>query len=141
MNWGKGMVIVLAVFMALIITMAVLMFTAPVDDYDHQYYEKGLTFNHDYDSETQVYKDHATPLVQQNGEAVKLTFAQPVTIGTVTFSRPSDSRMDKTITLQTNAGNEMTIPAAGIANGKWQLVFAWESNHKKYLYRQALYLK
>jgi hypothetical protein len=141
MNWGKGIFLGLALFMGFIITLAVFIFCAPNDDYDHQYYEKGLSFNHDYDREVQVYKDHALPIIKQNGQNVRLTFSQPVTNGSVTFSRPSNSKMDKTFVIKTSPTNEMIIPVSQVYSGKWQVVFAWESNHKKYLYQHGIYLK
>lgn len=141
MNWGKGIVTVLILFMAFIITLAVFMFTAPDDDYDHQYYEKGLSFNRDYDQQVQVYHDHAQPVIGISAQDVTITFAQPVANGNITFSRPSDSRLDKTFSLKCDAQNKVVIPRNQLLHGKWQLAFGWESNHKKYMYQKGIYLK
>jgi len=100
MNWGKGIVFTMIAFMLFILSMCYYMFTAPVDEYDHQYYEKGLNFDHDYDREVQVYKDHAVPLVVADADNLKLTFSQPVSSGKVTLSRPSDYTMDKTFDMR-----------------------------------------
>ncbi len=63
MNWGKGIIAGMIIFVLFIAGMCIYMFTSPQDDFDQQYYEKGLTFNHDYDREQQVTKDHAEPLI------------------------------------------------------------------------------
>jgi hypothetical protein len=141
MNWGKGIVAGVVVFMLFILGMCIYMFMAPNDEYDHQYYEKGLTFNYDYDREVQVTKDHAAPLIQSDAQYMKITFKQPVADGMVTLNRPSDAAMDKVFSLKSDQQNEVVIPLKQITAGKWQLVFEWESNHKKYLYQQAIYLK
>jgi len=127
-------------FMLFIIGMSIYMFNAPADEYDHRYYEKGLSFNKDYNREQQVVKDHAQPQIkQQNGE-VTLLFSQPLT-GTVKFVRPSDKVQDKVFNLNSGAGRQVNIPLNNIARGRWQLVIAWKSNSRDYLYNQVLFIQ
>jgi len=140
MNWGKGIIAGMIIFMLFIIGMGIYMFSVPVDEYDHQYYENGLNFNHDYDREAQVGKDHAQPLIQVIGHHIKFTFAQPVK-GKIKFMRPSDPALDRFFKLDSSEGNEIEVPLASIAAGQWQLVLEWESNHKAYLYHQEVYIK
>ena len=137
MNWGKGIILVLAIFILFISGMSIYMFLAPVDDYDHQYYENGLNFDHDYNRERQVIKDHATPSVRVANQKFFLGFTQPVT-GHIKFLRPSDTALDKTFKLE---GKEIEISLKTIPVGQWQLVMAWESNHKAYLYHKEVYIK
>jgi hypothetical protein len=137
MNWGKGIIAVLATFMLFIGGMCVYMFLSPADDFDHQYYEKGLSFNHDYDREKQVELDHAQPLIQLTAHQIKFTFAQPAK-GTIKFMRPSSTSSDKVYPINSN---EVDIPIALFATGKWQLEFEWTSSKKAYLYQQELYIK
>ncbi|HZY39600.1 MAG TPA: FixH family protein [Mucilaginibacter sp.] len=141
MNWGKGMALVMTAFVLFILGMCYFMFTAPVDDYDHQYYEKGLTFNHDYNRQVEVYKDHAVPAISYDGKNLTLTFSQPVTVGGVTMIRPNNSAMDKIYNLSDSAGNRYVIPLKNIAKGRWQLVFDWQASKEGYLYQKAIYLK
>jgi len=141
MNWGKGITLTMVAFVLFILTMCYRMFTAPVDDYDHQYYEKGLSFDKDFDREVRVYKDHAVPKIKLEADNIQLTFSQPVTGGKVTLNRPSDYKLDRVYDLKTNAANEFNIPVPKITTGHWLLVFEWESNHKQYLYQQAIKLK
>jgi hypothetical protein len=137
MNWGKGIVGGMIVFMLFIIGMCVYMFMAPADDYDHQYYEKGLSFNHDYDREQQVSKDHAQPQIRMHSDSITFLFSQPVS-GVVKFQRPSSTAMDKAFKLD---GKQTTCSLAAIKSGQWQLVFDWTSNSKAYLYQHEIYVK
>jgi hypothetical protein len=140
MNWGKGIIAVLALFILFISGMSIYMFMAPVDDYDHQYYEKGLTFNHDYDREKQVVKDHARPLIAIINHHINITFAQPV-LGKIKFMRPSDNTLDKVFNLNSGVGKYVDLSLATIVGGEWQLEMEWESNHKAYLYHQEVFIK
>ena len=140
MAWGKGIIAGMIIFMIFIIGMCIYMFLIPVDEYDHKYYEDGLKYDHDYDREAQVGKDHARPEIQVAGHYIKFTFVRPVK-GTVKFVRPSDSALDKIFMIDSHQGNEANIPLQSFAIGQWQIVMEWESNHKAYLYKQEVYIK
>ena len=117
------------------------MFTAPNDEYDHQYYEKGLAFDQDYNRETAVYKDKAVPVITVDREALTLTFSQQVSGGSVSLVRPNDATMDRSFVLGNASGDELSIPLKSIAKGKWQVVFDWQAGKKSYLYQKSVYLK
>lgn len=140
MNWGKGIVITLAIFVVFITGMCLWFFLMPVDDFDHQYYEKGLTFNKDFDREMQVTKDKAEPAITEDTRLVKIAFTSPVD-GTIKFMRPSDTSMDKTFKL--NSGNQtfVTFPLQLLPKGEWQIEMDWKSNQKAYLYHKGFYIK
>ena len=140
MNWGKGIIIILAVFILFISGMAIYMFASPEDDYDHQYYEKGLAFDHDYNREKQVVIDRAQPVIALTNGSLKLTFAQPVN-GKIKFTRPSDNTLDRTLNLNSDTGKVVEIPLNKFAPGEWQLELDWQSNHRDYLYHKEVYIK
>ena len=140
MNWGKVTVIILAVFVLFIGGLSYMMFTSPVDDYDHQYYEDGLNFDHDFNREQQVTKDHAQPSVLVDSSGIKFTFPQAVK-GSVKFLRPSSDAHDISYALDNKKGSSIQFPTTHIAKGEWQLVFEWKSNHKEYLYHKEVYIK
>jgi hypothetical protein len=140
MNWGKGIIGGMVLFMLYIISMCVYMFIAPDDGYDHQYYEKGLNFDKDYRKEQQVQRDHARPLIEVVGKTVSITFSKPAS-GTIKFIRPANAASDNVIKLDSTRGKRMSIPVQDMAAGRWQLVLNWESNHKAYLYQQEIDIK
>jgi hypothetical protein len=140
MNWGKGLILGMSLFMLFIIGLVVRMFTAPADEYDHSYYEKGLNFDADYKRERQVVLDKATPLIQQNNKTLLLKFIAPAK-GNIKFIRPSNQQLDKDFPINSNVDNEASASTVGIQPGKWQLLLTWQSNHKEYRYQQEIYLK
>jgi hypothetical protein len=140
MNWGKATVVILIAFVLFICGLGYKMFTAPADDYDHQYYEDGLNFDHDYNREQQVVKDHAAPLIIMDTCCIRFTFPQVVK-GQVNFMRPSSDVRDKSFPLDNQNGKPIEILTKSMARGKWQLVLDWKSGTKSYLYQQEVYIK
>ena len=140
MNWGKITVIILTVFVLFIGGISYVMFTSPPDDYDHQYYEDGLNFDHDYNREQQVTKDNAQPSIQIDTCCIKFTFPQVVK-GKVRFVRPSSDARDMSYPLDNKAGGPVEIVTSNMKKGKWALIFEWESSHKAYLYHKEVYIK
>jgi hypothetical protein len=140
MNWGKGIIGGMVLFMIFILSMCVYMFMAPEDGYDHQYYEKGLNFDKDFKKERQVETDHAKPAITVLGKTIKIMFIKPAS-GTIKFIRPSNQALDKAVKLDSTAGKDITIPVGSMAIGRWQLVLNWESSHKAYLYQQEIDIK
>ncbi|WP_457132597.1 FixH family protein [Mucilaginibacter sp. UYNi724] len=140
MNWGKGIIGGMVLFMLFILSMCVYMFMAPEDGYDHQYYEKGLNFDKDFKKEQQVQTDNARPVITVSEKTIRIVFSKPAA-GTIKFVRPANEALDKTIQLDSTAGKDIAVPAASMAIGRWQVVLNWKSNHKAYLYQQNIDLK
>ena len=136
MNWGKGIIGGMIGFVLFITIMGIYMWMSPTDDYDHQYYEKGLSFNHIYDREALVSKDHAQPVISIVGNNINLQFVQPAK-GTVKFMRPSNTGMDKTFKLD---GTSAQLPVQLVGTGQWELELSWTSNDKAYLYHQEIFI-
>ncbi|QEC79557.1 nitrogen fixation protein FixH [Mucilaginibacter ginsenosidivorax] len=137
MNWGKGIVAGMAMFMLFIIFMCVRMFALPADEYDHHYYEKGLNFDKDYAKEKQVVTDHAQPAIQVNGKLVNITFTAPAT-GSIKFIRPSSQALDKTFPINTELDRVANVSATSLVKGRWHIVLEWQSNRKPYLYEKEV---
>jgi hypothetical protein len=140
MNWGKGIIGGMILFMLFIIGMCVYMFNMPADDYDHQYYEKGLSFNKEYDKEVQVVKDHAQPKVIIINTNMRLVFIKPA-VGKITFIRPSNQYQDRVFKIDTHAGPLADVQLNSIEKGKWGLLIEWESNHTAYLFKKEIFIK
>jgi hypothetical protein len=140
MNWGKITIAILVVFVLFIGGMSYIMFRSPMDEYDHQYYEDGLNFDHDYVREQQVTKDNAQPSIEVDKLSIKFTFPQLVK-GHVKFMRPSSDMGDITYPLDNKDGTPIQFVTSHMAKGQWQLVFEWTSSNKAYLYQKEVYIK
>ena len=139
MNWGKGIISGMILFMLFIIAMVVYMFTIPADDYDTKYYEKGLAYDKDYKRAEQVIKDKAQPIIEADSCCIEVSFPQTI-LGQVKLTRPSSNIVDKVIPINNKNGQPVQILTAGMPKGKWQLRFEWTSNNKAYLYQKEVFL-
>lgn len=127
------------IFMLFILSMCIYMFRMPADEYDHQYYEKGLSFNADYAKERQVVADQAQPLIRVVGGEVTVTFKGPAK-GTAKFIRPSSMVLDKTFTIQTGMQKTALLSVGSLLKGRWHILLEWESGRKSYLYQKEVAL-
>jgi len=139
MNWGKSIIAGMIVFMLFILAMFIKMMNSNTDDYDHQYYEKGLTFDTDYAKEKQVVTDKAGPQISIVHDSLKVQFITAAR-GELNFVRPADNRMDRSVTFHTGVNGLFATKLHLAASGRWQLVFNWQSNSKKYLYQKEVYI-
>ena len=139
MNWGKGLVMVMLLFIGFIVSMSIYMFSMPADDYDHQYYENGLNFNKDYAKEKQVETDRAQPVIKQNNGELSVAFIQPAT-GTIRLINPLGKSKDLMFLLNTNTGTRASIPLNKLSTGRWAIRIDWNSGNKGYLYQKDLYI-
>jgi hypothetical protein len=139
MNWGKGIIGGMILFMLFIIGMVVHMFSMPEDEYDKKYYEKGLSYDRDYNRAKQVITDKAQPLIEADSCCIEVSFPQTV-LGQVKLTRPSSGIVDKVIAIDNKNGQPVQILTAGMPKGKWQLRFEWTSNNKAYLYQKEVFL-
>jgi hypothetical protein len=112
----------------------------PADEYDHQYYEKGLNFDKDFNKERQVFKDHAVPEIHISGKDISITFIEP-SVGKVRFIRPSSEAMDKLFRLNIYKGNETGFSVSSLEPGQWQMVLEWKSANRSYLYQKEVFIK
>ena len=141
LNWGNYLIIGMATFMVFIMSMAVYMFAQTKDDYDKQYYEKGIDFDQDYNRERQVFADRVVPQISFNVQNMLVKFAAPAK-GQLRFTRAADRRMDKLFPVEsTNAADPVIIPLKALVKGPYKLRCEWQSNLKQYLYEQEIMIK
>jgi len=140
MNWGKGLITGMVIFMLFILGMCFYMFRAPDDDYDHQYYEKGLTYNQYYNKEMQVIKEHAQPLITISDNYIFVRFKDPA-VGTMHLQRPADVSLDKAFQFNSGKLTDVQIDLKTVIKGRWQLIFDWKSGDNLYAYQKEITIK
>jgi hypothetical protein len=139
MNWGKGIIGGMILFMLFIIVMCVYMFSVPEDEFDKKYYEKGLSYDQDYNRAKQVITDNAQPTIEADSCCIEVSFPQTI-LGQVKLTRPSSNMVDKIIPIDNKNGQPIQILTTNMPKGKYQLRFEWTSNNKDYLYQKEVYL-
>lgn len=137
MNWGKGLVLGLGAFMSFVIFLVVLMFRAPEDSFDRDYYEKGLAYDEVYNQKKQVLIDGVEPIVKLEGEdAFSIEFSG-IDSGKLNLIRPSNHLEDKDYTL---SQKKTIINTQDLKKGEWKLNIQWRVGQKDYLFEKNLFI-
>lgn len=131
------MVLGLASFMGFVIFLVVLMFRAPDDSFDKDYYEKGLAYDEEYKQKKQVLIDSAAPIVKLDGEdAFSIEFSS-IDSGKLKLIRPSNHLEDKEYVL---SENKTMINTQELKKGEWNLSIHWKADQKDYLFEKNLFI-
>jgi nitrogen fixation protein FixH len=143
-NWGTGIVIAIALFMAFI-----LYFVLKVQSdstYDHElvteeYYKKELDFQNQI-NKSQNTKDNGYEVkIQKGAEGIQIVFPDALNKklikGKVSFYRPSDQRLDFEYQIS-NSETDLLIPNKSLVGGRWDISIDWEYEGKKFLTQETI---
>ncbi|MFM6953710.1 MAG: FixH family protein [Sphingobacteriaceae bacterium] len=136
MNWGTKLVIGMLVFMAFIVGLALLMMTSKSDDLiENDYYQKGLEYTKEYNSQKAVQADGVLPSIQLDSlGGLRVRFTQ-VASYSVTFKRLSNGKLDKVLS---GTDSVITMAPGQLVAGLWLLRLTYKINNKNYSLNREL---
>lgn len=138
MNWGKIILLIMAMFMSFIIILAVMMIRSKDDALiDQDYYEKGLSFDQDYQDQQQAIKDSVLPDIRIKSNELSIVFRDSADFKLV-FKRLSDAGMDKNFAgrdIKLEFNNKELIP------GPWIMRLNYTINEKNYLIKREIQMQ
>lgn len=133
MDWGKGIVIVIAVFVML---MAGLVTICVKQDDIHlvtqNYYEEEIKYQDQIDK---IINANALDyeVLTYNTQVKRVVMNLPLgSKGTLHLFRPSDARLDKKIEFQLVNLDENTVDVSSLKSGYWKVKLTWEENGVAY---------
>lgn len=134
MNWGTKIVIGLALFMTFIIAMATKMFISAGDDdlVENDYYEKGLSYDKQYDLQRLAQADSVIPYIKVDQSGLAITFTSSSNYKLL-CRRASDSALDKLISGSTGSDNLLFVSRSELKSGPWKLHIEFTQAGKDYL--------
>lgn len=145
-NWGTGIVISFALFMAFILFFV---FRVQSDSkYDNElvvqeYYKQERGLQADLDKEQNAAGLAQKVTIETTAEAIKVTFPEGFDIqkikGKVSLYRPSDQKLDFEIPISLSAPY-LLIPKSDLAGGRWDITIDWQYNDKGYISKEMLFL-
>jgi hypothetical protein len=138
MDWGKSIALFLGVFILLIVGLSFYLMSRPSDDYDPDYYQKGLNFEKDYIREQQVFIDGVAPRFAQKNNMLNIQFKTSC-VGKIKFIRPSSGKLDTNFLINTGLGTRWSLNGDFLAKGNWQMILEWTKNRRSYLVHQEIY--
>jgi hypothetical protein len=141
MNWGKGIIIAMALFMGFILTLVITLMRQDVDLEIDDYYNKELAFNEQYNAQ-QNYMD-ATEKITFNVTTDSLFVIFPKDLQTgaakIQLQRPNNKQQDAVFDVQ--ATDKVYIPTKSLPKGVFNCTITGKRNGKMYENNHSLKLK
>lgn len=145
-NWGTGIIIAFAVFMAFI-----MFFVFKVQSnsfYDNElvveeYYKQERVLQSQLDKEQNAVLLVHKVYVQDIGKEIRIDFPEEFDgskiTGKVSLYRPSSQKLDFEIPISLSA-HHLLIPKSDLAGGRWDITVDWQYNGKGYINKEMLNL-
>jgi len=145
-NWGTGIIIAFAVFMAFI-----MFFVFKVQSnsfYDNElvveeYYKQERVLQSQLDKEQNAVSLVHKVYVQDIGKEIRIDFPEEFDgskiTGKVSLYRPSSQKLDFEIPISLSA-HHLLIPKSDLAGGRWDITVNWQYNGKGYINKEMLNL-
>ncbi len=145
MNWGKGILITIIVFIAGTAVMMIIAMNSPSELVIKNYYEKGIKY------QEQIDRINRTNALQEKvnmgftGKAVVIKFP-PAFVpekfkGEVLFYRPSDAKEDFKVQLKIDSSRTVIIGTDKLDKGLWKLELSWGTDTSDYYNETSFVIK
>ncbi len=142
MSWGTKIVVGMATFMLFIMTMVVYMFSVHGKDalVEDDYYEKGLSYNQEYNATQNVLDNDAQPLITINNSQIIVQLKDSASYN-LKLMRPSAQKEDVALKGNTiGSSNLILIDRKLLSKGMWTFSIQWESNKKAFFFKKDITL-
>jgi len=140
MNWGTKIFLTLLLFIIVAVSTGVYMVSQDHDSLvEDDYYEKGLTFDSEYDRKENVEKFNAEPEVNIVDNELSITFQQNKNVGTLQLQRASDSSLDRHFSFSTES-KQYNLPLENLSTGKWKLLINWKHDETSFMHEKIIYM-
>jgi len=144
-NWGTGVVIAFALFMAFILYFVFLVQSDTKYDNElvvEDYYIQEGKAQENIEKETNVLNLTEKVKISKENNTLKIQFPAEFISdsvkGTVKLYRPSDKKFDFTLPIKLT-NNEMVVPQDKLLPGNWEVILDWKHQGKDYLINQSVY--
>ena len=141
MNWGKGIIIFMASFMAFILWMVFTLMSKNTDLESEDYYKKEIAYEQEIQAQRNANDAKVKVKVTENNEFVILQFPAEEKIDTVSveFFKPNDQKGDK---LFAEVGTKtMMVDKKKLQKGLYQINIHYQISTKKFLQKEEIMLK
>lgn len=144
MDWGKGIALVLAVFV--IATLSVVSYIISWDFYlvNNNHYEEGVEYQETIDSKLRAdsLEHHVVMIFDDEREAIKVIFPEEVLEqaeeGKLNLYRPNNPDLDMNMAIDFTQGATHVIPMARMEKGQWKLTVTWTMHEKEYMVEEVV---
>lgn len=144
LNWGKGIVIAIILFVSFIMFFVIKMTTSVEYDHDlvtEKYYEKELKYQEKIDA-SQNAKDLGEKIAfERTADGLIITFPKQLQgknlEGKVFLYRPSDKQLDFEVPLS-KVQNYLLVPDNRLLDGRWNISIELKHEKKDYFFKEEI---
>lgn len=140
MNWGKGIVIGMGLFMAFIITLVTIMMRQDIDLVREDYYQQELEYNKQYDAESNYLSAQKAIEIESKSDTLFLHFPADFQTGKASIQLQRPNNKDQDIELTIDVRKQVKIPLKHIEKGQFNCTVSGMYQGKKYQMSQQLVL-
>jgi nitrogen fixation protein FixH len=142
-NWGTGIGLVYALFVAGTVSFVIFALGRPVELVSADYYGQSLTYDDRLDAARRgnALGDAVRLTAAENGRAFLITLPREhafASKGTLTWYRPSSEAADRVVPLALDVRGEQRLPLAGLAPGRWIVKIEWQTQGHRYYREEAV---
>jgi len=138
MNWGNKLFLALALFMTFILFLSTKMILSNNDELiDKAYYEKGLSYDKEYEAERLALKDSVMPAIEVDNEALTIKFKTPASFDLDCKYLPNAGK-DCSYKGEIIENGIFSIPVSKLSKGTWQLTLGFAVQAKKYSIKRQI---
>ena len=140
MNWGTKLTIGMVLFMGFIIILVTLMIKPHNADslIDNDYYEKGQTYDTDYNARRDAKNDNMLPAVKAGKNGLSISFPKPVSYE-ISLRHLADSHFDRAYKSDSTKAT-VIIPSTDLPSGSWLVRIEYKLGQRDYLYQNKILL-
>ncbi|HMB61710.1 MAG TPA: FixH family protein [Eudoraea sp.] len=143
-NWGTGIVLAFAAFIAFILYFVVLASTGDRAGHDlvtEEYYKAELAYQDEIDARSNALGLKPGIKISKTEGGLKIQFPPAMdyenTKGKVSLYRPSDKQLDFDLALSLS-NTHLLIPDKRLLGGRWDIKIFWEYQGKPYLHKESI---
>jgi len=144
LNWGIGLVVAMAGFMAFILYFVIVMSTDTKYSHDlvtEEYYAKEMVYQEEIDAEINT-NNLTEKIISRNTDlGWEIIFPESLEpkkiIGKVFLYRPSNQKLDFELPLGLSTPN-LLIPDKNLIGGRWNITIEWTYEGKPFIYKKEI---
>ena len=138
MNWGKGIIVALALFVGFILFLVITLMRQDVDLVSEDYYKQEIDYEARIQKEQNGLNSAAKIKIvdQKSFVIIQLPDSIALTNVLVNLKRPNDEKLDKSFKIE--GTKTFMLPKASLEKGKYDLTIEYTMNQKDCLLQQKI---
>lgn len=138
MNWGKGIIVALALFVGFILFLVITLMRQDVDLVSEDYYKQEIDYEARIQKEQNGLNSAAKIKIvdQKSFVIIQLPDSIALTNVLVNLKRPNDEKLDKSFKIE--GTKTFMLPKASLEKGKYDLTIEYTMNKKDCLLQQKI---